>query len=185
MEYVDGENLESVIKRRGRIPLNEIRPLVDEFAAALDYAHQAGFVHRDIKPSNIMLRRDETGFKPVLMDFGLAKMKDMRTNITGSGAIGTIDYMAPEQIEMSQAVDYRADIYALGVVLYEMLTGEKPFSGNPAQVLFAHLQQPPPDPRKIVDDLPESVVYTVGRALSKDPLNRFKSAGDFARALVD
>jgi predicted Ser/Thr protein kinase len=184
MEYVEGEDLGAVIKRRGAIPLREIQPLVTDFAAALDYAHQAGFVHRDIKPSNIMLRQQDAHTKPVLMDFGLAKMKDMRTKITGSGAIGTIDYMAPEQIEESQAVDYRADIYALGVVLYELLTGEKPFSGNPAQILFAHLQQPPPDPRKKVPELPENAVYTVGRALSKDPEDRFKSAGDFAKALI-
>src|SRR6185369_13477347 len=97
-----------------------------------------GLVHRDIKPSNVMVRGDDP-MPAVLMDFGIAKIKDAATRYTGSGAIGTIDYMAPEQIMAAKEVDKRADIYALGVMAYEMLTGEKPFKGGAAQVMFAHL----------------------------------------------
>jgi hypothetical protein len=185
MELVEGRELGEVIKQRGALPFDEVRPFVQNFAAALDYAHQRGLVHRDIKPSNIMLRlqADNETEEAVLMDFGVAKIRD-GTSITGTGAIGTIGYMAPEQIIAAKEVDHRADIYALGVVLYEMLTGERPFKGNPGQVLFAHLQQPVPNPREVNQAIPVQVAYVVMKALSKDPQDRFQSVGELATALT-
>ncbi|MCX9079943.1 MAG: serine/threonine-protein kinase, partial [Candidatus Methanoperedens sp.] len=167
------------------LPADQACTLIRELAAALDYAHAQGLVHRDIKPSNIMLRLkpDSETHEAVLMDFGIAKIQDARTRYTGSGAIGTVDYMAPEQIMAAKEVDHRADIYALGVVLYEMLTGQRPFQGSAGQVLFAHLQQPPPDIRSINPDLPRSIAHAVTRVLSKDPNDRYDSAGAFAEAL--
>jgi hypothetical protein len=185
MELVEGRELSEVIKQRGALPFEEVRQFVQNFAAALDYAHQRGLVHRDIKPSNIMLRMqtDHETEEVVLMDFGVAKIQD-GTSITGTGAIGTIGYMAPEQIIAAKEVDHRADIYALGVVLYEMLTGERPFKCNPGQVLFAHLQQPVPNPREVNQAIPVQAAYVVMKALSKDPNDRFQSVGELAAALV-
>jgi len=185
MEFINGRELSALIKERGRLPFEEARPFVQDSASALDYAHRQGLVHRDIKPSNIMLRlkADKETYEAVLMDFGIAKIQDAHTALTGTGAVGTIDYMAPEQIMAAREVDHRADIYALGVVLYEMLTGERPFKGNPGQVLFAHLQQPPPDPRDIREEVPRHVAHAIMKALEKKPEDRWQSAGELAQAL--
>lgn len=185
MEYIEGQELSDLIQERGRLSIETLLPFISEFAAALDYAHSKGFVHRDIKPSNIMVRTSPDGqLHPVLMDFGVAKMQDARMRITGTGAVGTIGYMAPEQISEAGSVDNRADIYAMGLVLYEILTGQRPFQGNPAQVMFAHLQQPPPDPRKTNPDIPGRVADTILRALSKRPDDRYSSAQALTLALV-
>jgi predicted Ser/Thr protein kinase len=186
LEYVDGQELAAIIKQRGAIPLDEVRPFVHNFAEALDYAHRHKLVHRDLKPSNIMIRLKSDGVtrEAVLMDFGVAKIQDAQTNLTGTGAIGTIDYMAPEQIMAAGAVDHRADIYALGVVLYEMLTGEHPFKGSPGQILFAHLQQPAPDPRTVRGDILVPVADAIMKAMAKAPDKRFQSAGEFAAVVI-
>ena len=130
-----------------------------------------------------MLRREDP-IETILMDFGIAKIEDSKTRLTGSGAIGTIDYMAPEQILTAKTVDARADVYALGVIAYEMLTGEQPFKGSVAQILFAHLQQPPPDPRDINDEIPRPIAKAIMQAMAKKPEDRFQSAGEFAAALM-
>jgi predicted Ser/Thr protein kinase len=184
LEYVEGRELSDIIREQGRLTLDEARVYCKHFAAALDYAHQRGLIHRDIKPSNIMIRTlGPNENQAVLMDFGIAKLQNARTRVTGTGVIGTLDYMAPEQIMASGEVDARADIYAMGVVLYEMLTGQKPFRGNTGQILFAHLQQPAPDPRTIVPDLQSSVALAVMQAMAKKPEERFSTAGEFAAAL--
>jgi serine/threonine-protein kinase len=140
-------------------------------------------VHRDIKPSNIMVRRtsDERP-EAVLMDFGVAKIRESQTALTSTGAVGTIQYMAPEQIRAAQTVDARADIYALGVTVYEMVTGVLPFRGNAGQLVFAHLHEQPRDPRQLVPDLPEPAAHAIMRALRKQPEERFQTALDFAVA---
>jgi serine/threonine-protein kinase len=185
MEFIEGRELGNLIHERGAIPLDEAYPFMADFAAGLDYAHQHNLVHRDIKPSNIMIRRNADGETPqaVLMDFGIAKVQDAQTALTGTGAIGTIDYMAPEQILAAKGVDHRADIYALGVVLYEMLTGQRPFKGSVGQILFAHLQQPSPDPRDVCSDLPASTAHAILKAMAKNPDERFQSAREFAESL--
>lgn len=184
MEYIEGDDLSKMLKSGGILPLEAARPILQQVAAALDYAHGAGFIHRDIKPSNIMLRPAPDGSQQaVLMDFGVAKMRDSQTMLTGSGVVGTIDYMAPEQIKEAGTVDQRADIYAFGLVAYELLTGTRPFKGNVAQVMFMHLQQPPPDPREHNDTIPGETAAAILRALAKDPAERFDSAGAFVTAL--
>ncbi len=185
LEYVEGVDLGDYLRERGALPADEVCGWVRELASALDYAHGQGLVHRDIKPSNIMLRlkADNETHEAVLMDFGIAKVQDARTRYTGSGAIGTVDYMAPEQIMAAKEVDHRADIYALGIVLYEMLTGQRPFQGSPGQVLFAHLQQPAPDPRDLNPTVPRPLAKAVTQALAKKPDERFQTAGDFAAEL--
>lgn len=185
MEYVAGVELGDHIRARGGLGYEDARDVIRDVASALDYMHGQGMIHRDIKSSNIMLRLrdDQETYQAILMDFGLIKMRDAESDLTGTGAIGTIDYMAPEQIQMAHEVDHRADIYALGVVLYEMLTGQKVFKGTLAQVMFAHIMQPVPNPRDLVPDLPHPVAAAVLKALEKDPERRFQSAGEFAAAL--
>lgn len=184
MEYIEGQELSTLLKEQGALRFEAVLPFICEFAVALDYAHNKGFVHRDIKPSNIMVRTDADGqMHPVLMDFGIAKLQDAQTHLTGTGAVGTIGYMSPEQISEAGSVDQRADIYALGLVLYEILTGQRPFQGNPTQVMFAHLQQPPPDPRKTNPDIPVQASNAILRALAKRPDDRYPSAQAMITAL--
>jgi predicted Ser/Thr protein kinase len=180
MEYVTGQDLCDYLKVGDKLDEETATKIMHNICAALDTAHQKGYVHRDLKPANIMIK---TNGEAVLMDFGVTKMADATSSLTGTGAIGTIDYMAPEQIMSSRAVDRRADIYALGVMLYEVMTGEKPFSGSPAQVMFAHLQQPPPDPRDVHEAIPRPIARAIMQAMSKKPEDRFQSAGEFAQAL--
>lgn len=181
MELLEGVTLYRYLKQHGPLPLETVRLLVERLASALDYIHGCGLVHRDLKPSNVMVNLD-LPWRVKLMDFGIAKAASA-TNITGTGAIGTIDYMAPEQIKESQRVDHRADLYALAVITYEMLTATRPFSGSPAQVMFAHLYQPPPPLRLALPSAPEVVEAVLLRAMAKEAVDRFSTAGAFARAL--
>lgn len=121
----------------------------------------------------------------VLTDFGIAKILDARTAMTGTGSVlGTFDYIAPEQIEASTTVDGRADVYAFGVMVYQMLTGELPFKhNNPGALLIAHMTQPPPDPRQIAPDLSSNPAYAIQRAMAKNPIERFVTAGEFVAKL--
>lgn len=175
MEYIEGQDLGDIIKAQGKFDTETAIQIITDICEALSLAHEQGYVHRDLKPSNIMLRENGAA---VLMDFGISKIQDAKT-ITGTGAVGTIQYMAPEQIISSKDVDHRADIYALGCVLYQMLTGETPFSGGAAQVMFAQIQQPAPDPRDIQPDIPEHLADAILKALEKDPEKRFNSAMEF------
>lgn len=180
MEYIDGQDLGEMLKGGGMLTIETAGRIMSEICSALDVAHRAGYVHRDIKPSNIMLRRNG---QAMLMDFGISKANDTH-ELTGTGAVGTIHYMAPEQIISSKDVDHRADIYALACVFYHMLIGEAPFTGAAAQVMFAQLQQPPPDPRDKDNTVPESLADAILRALAKTPDERFDSAGAFSEALA-
>lgn len=193
MEYIDGQELSQALKQRRRFALGEAIPILKDIASALDYAHQQGLVHRDVKPSNIILQpvtdAGRSGglphpYRAVLMDFGIAKIRDAHTAITGTGLIGTLDYAAPEQILAAKTVDAQADIYALGVLAYQMLTGELPFKrDNVGALVFAHLNQPSPDARLLVPDLPEAAAQAIRKAMAKKSEERFATAGEFVAAL--
>ena len=184
MEYLSGPNLHSLLKDEGRINLDRSLILLKSIASALDYAHQRGFVHRDVKPSNIMLDKSRDAERAVLTDFGIVKIADANTRITASRVLGTFDYIAPEQIQSSEAVDGRADLYALGVMTYQMLTGSVPFQRpNTGALLLAHLTAPPPDVREMVPEMPSEVSYAIQRAMAKMPEERFDTALDFINAL--
>ncbi|MBN1177603.1 MAG: protein kinase [Anaerolineae bacterium] len=189
MEYIDGVDLAKYLQEHGALELVLIRSVMRDLASALDHAHVQGLVHRDVKPSNVMLQpAAQAGGLPraILTDFGIAKILSHNTGATKTGMMmGTLDYMAPEQIRTAGQVDGRADVYALGVMLYQMLTGELPFpADNPGAVLVAHLQQPVPDPRLARPDVPENVALAVLRALEKDADYRFATAGALVEALV-
>ena len=145
MEYVEGVTLERVIQERGELPWREVVDLGIQLCDALHYAHEKSVVHRDLKPSNLMITADG---KLKLTDFGIAKDLDRTTQLTAPGrTLGTAAYMAPEQIRGTPAVSHKTDLYALGVLFYQMLTGKPPFEGASAVVLMhCHLNEPPPRP---------------------------------------
>jgi hypothetical protein len=181
LEFVDGQDLAALLKQHGPLNIADACALLGDVAAALDHAHAQDIVHRDIKPSNIMVY-DE--YRAKVMDFGIAKLQSALTSMTGSGMIGTIDYMAPEQIMAAKEVTAAADVYALGIVAYELLTGQPPFPrGNAGATVFAHIQQPPPDARDVLPDLPRETARALQRAMAKAPAERYDSAAAFVAAL--
>ena len=185
MEYLNGMNLSAALKERGQFAIDQLLPLLHDVCGALDYAHQAGLVHRDIKPSNVMLDSTRGASRAVLTDFGIAKFSHALTNITASAVLGTFDYIAPEQIEAATRVDGRADIYSLGVMTYQLLTGALPFKrSSTGAILLAHMTTPPPDPRELMPALPRSTAQAIQRAMAKTPNERFATATEFVVALA-
>lgn len=185
MEFIDGESLEQMIKRRGPIPAHECLPLFRQALAGVAAAHRAGIVHRDLKPSNLMVTRERV---VKVMDFGIAKRQGVAgATKVSSTSIGSPLYMAPEQI-LGRAVDCRTDIYSLGLTLYQLLSGRPPFNprGKAEFVLLnAHVNDLPEPPTVYCADIPQPLVDAVMRALAKDPEARFQSADEFLRALPD
>jgi eukaryotic-like serine/threonine-protein kinase len=184
MPLVGGESLRDRIGREGALPIAEAVRLATEVASALDYAHRQGVVHRDIKPENILLQDGHA----MVADFGIAKALSSGTGgatITATGvAVGTPAYMAPEQVLAERDVDGRADIYALGCVLFEMITGAPPFHGGSAQaVMSRHAKDAVPSIRSVRPSVPTELERTVTRALAKTPADRFRSAAEFSDAL--
>jgi serine/threonine-protein kinase len=178
MELLEGETLDHWLHRYGAMTPPQAGQLLQQLASALDYAHGRGIVHRDIKPSNIMLSPDG---QVKLMDFGLVRAGE-GSQLTRSGVVlGTPEYMAPEQA-LGESVDGCADVYALGVVLYRMLTGHVPFSrSTPYAVTYAHIHEPPPPLRTLRPDLPPAVEAVVLKALAKQPAERYGRAGQLAQ----
>jgi len=185
MEWIDGETLLTRMNQTPPLTVRESLVIIAEIASALDASHAAGIVHRDVKPSNILLRRTDQAVRAVLTDFGIVKLMNDKTLSSRESFVGTPYYVAPEQITTSTTIDHRADIYGLGLVAYQLLVGRHPFKMSRAAVVFAHLNQPPPDPRSINPDLPISTSEALLKALAKSPNNRFNSAGAFAAALAD
>jgi serine/threonine protein kinase len=178
--YVRGAPLSERIASEGALSLSEALRLVSDIAGALEALHARGLVHRDVKPANVMV--DERG-AAALTDFGLARGV-AETVLTKTGmVVGTVDYLAPELIRGEQA-DRSSDVYALGCLLYECLAGAPPFADRAyVETLLAHVRDEPPDLGDLRADLPESVSWTVQKALAKDPAQRPKSAAAYARLL--
>lgn len=185
MPYVAGGTLREVLEQRGILPLNEVLPIIEQAAAALDYAHQQGIVHRDLKPGNILFHADG---RVLLADFGLAKVlketTDSDSTLTSLGTvIGTPEYLSPEQATGSQ-IDPRTDIYSLGVILYQMLGGCVPFTGaTPVAIAIKHTMEEPPPITDKNPALPHGVVAVIMKAMAKRPEQRYASAGELAQAL--
>jgi eukaryotic-like serine/threonine-protein kinase len=180
-EYIDGENLKELVVRKGRLDVGEALEIAVEIARGLAFAHENGLVHRDVKPQNVLLNGDG---RAKVTDFGIARSVDVEHSVTQTGTVlGTSTYIAPEQAS-GQPVDAQTDVYALGVVLYEMLTGELPFPGeNFVAVAMKHVHEPPPNSLDKRRDLPLRVAAAIDRALEKDPSHRFPTMDAFAAEL--
>jgi serine/threonine-protein kinase len=180
MELVEGDSLESLVAA-GRLPLEESVSIIQQVLAALSHAHAQRVVHRDVSPSNIFVTRDR---RVKLTDFGLAAMtEDLRSTQNGA-FLGSFHYMSPEQVRAIGPVDARSDIYSCGVVLYEMVTGRKPFNyDNAFSLMQAHVEQTPLPPVSINPNIPAGLSEAILKAMEKDPANRFASAAAFRDAL--
>ena len=183
MPYVPGSDLRTVLRREGRLEPRRAVELVSQVADALDEAHRVGLVHRDVKPGNILIADDTEGEHAYACDFGLARHVSSVSSLTGErGFVGTIDYVAPEQIE-GATIDGRADVYSLGCVLFECLSGEKPFDrDSELSVVFAHLNEPPPRLSELRQELPAEFDEVIATALAKAPSERYSTCGDLAGA---
>ncbi len=182
MPLFEGETLRDRLDREGQLPIDDALTIADAVARGLDYAHEKGIVHRDVKPENILLSGDDIG----LADFGIARAVVQAAEgdkLTASGiVVGTPSYMSPEQAA-AEKVDGRADIYALGCVLYEMLSGGEPFTAPTVQGLLArHVHDPVPDVRTVRPEVSAPVWFAIQTAMAKDPGDRFKTAGEFLAA---
>ncbi len=191
MEFLDGKTLKEVIQAEGPLPLPRVVEIINQVAGALDAAHREGVVHRDLKSDNIMLIEAPNGSDwAKVLDFGIAKIKES-TGQTDPGLtapnliIGTPQYMSPEQCSQASEIDSRSDIYSLGVIIYEMLTGHVPFTADsPTAIMMKQLQEPPPSVLEERDDLPPQVGMVITSAMAKRPEDRFQSAGELSDALA-
>ena len=181
MRYVEGTDLRAMIEQKGKIPPDEAARIISEVGSALDAAHARGLVHRDVKPGNVLM--GESG-QAYLTDFGLTKHAASTSGLTKTGMfVGTLDYIAPEQLQGGE-VDARVDVYALGCVLYQTLTGQVPYprDSEPAKI-WAHMQEPPPSVTASAD-VPPQFEDVIQRAMAKKPEERYPSAGDLGRAAL-
>ena len=184
-EFVEGENLRTVLERRGRLPVREALPYVLQIAAGLAHAAERGVVHRDIKPSNIIIT---PAGRAKLVDMGLARCLGPHrdSDLTQSGVtLGTFDYISPEQALEPRNADVRSDIYSLGCTFYHMVTGRPPVpEGTAAKKLHHHQHVPPTDPRKLVPGLPDEVALVLDRMMAKDARSRYQTAGEVVQHLL-
>ncbi len=181
MEYVEGKELKDVLTERVQLPVVEAVDIFSQVCSGLEHAHSKGIVHRDLKPANIFMLADGTA---KIADFGIARIQD--AEITGEGEIlGTPYYMSPEQL-MAKKIDARSDLFSLAIVLYESLTGQKPFAGDSIpQIMLQILQDNPKLPTAICPSIPASFNGLLSQALEKDPDRRYQTAGDFLKALKE
>ena len=189
MEYLDGRTLKEVIKREGPMPLARVVEIVRQVAGALDAAHGQGVVHRDLKSDNIMLSQTTGADWAKVLDFGIAKIQQPEgihdPDITAANlVVGTPQYMSPEQCSQTGTIDARSDIYSLGVIVYEMLAGHVPFTGeSPTVIMMKQVQDRPPSILAARADLPAGIDQAIAKALAKQPADRFQTAGEFSETL--
>lgn len=181
MEYVQGENLKDYLSRRGPLTPQTVAEMGQQVAAALAHAHCRGIIHRDIKPHNLLVSPEG---QVKVTDFGIARAA-AASSLTETGVVlGSVHYFSPEQAQ-GGAVDARSDIYALGVVLYELLTGEPPFTGDsPIAIALSHLDSEPPAVAELCPYVPEDLEQAIMKAMAKDPAHRYQTAGELNRALA-
>lgn len=190
MEFLDGRTLKDVIRSEGPMPLSRAVEIVRQVSGALDVAHQQGVVHRDLKSDNIMLSQTNGGDWAKVLDFGIAKIQQSEgtrdNDITAANlVIGTPQYMSPEQCSQTGTIDARSDVYSLGVIVFEMLTGRVPFTGeSPTVIMMKQVQDEPPSVLEARPDLPAGIDQLMAKALAKQPKDRFQTAGELSAALT-
>jgi predicted Ser/Thr protein kinase len=181
MEYLEGQTLEQLIKKQVHFSYKIIATIVSQICQALEYAHDQGIVHRDIKPANIMVLPD---YSIKVMDFGIARVDSSSMTRTGI-AMGTPNYIAPELLQ-GKLADRRCDIFSLGVVIYELLTGRRPFKGeNLTALIYSIVNDDPPPPSSINDNIPLLFDHVAVKALRKNPLERYQKASELRAAIAD
>ena len=179
MAYVDGQDLETIIRRKGRLPLEEALAIARQLCRALESAHAENVVHRDLKPQNVLIDQQDNAF---ILDFGLARTIETGATLAGE-MMGTPRYMSPEQAE-GLAIDHRSDLYAIGLILYEMVTGDLPFESQTVmQAMYQRVTQPPKNPKLLNPDLPDRFVAVILKCLEKDPAQRYQNAAELLREL--
>lgn len=179
MRFMNGGSLSDVIEK-GSVPLEDTARIVEKIAQGLAHAHRKGIVHRDLKPDNILF--DETG-EPFISDFGVAKLSESTSNLTGSGVIGTPAYMSPEQAQGIE-IDHRSDVYGLGVIVYQMLSGHQPYSADtPMGVVVKHITEPVPEILKVLPTLKPEIDAIIKTAMAKDRTQRYENTIELAKAL--
>jgi serine/threonine protein kinase len=187
MEYCDGESLRDLLKKEGQLSLPAVADITKEVAAGLNAAHQAGIIHRDVKPDNIMVIEHGGAISAKVVDFGIARLTNQAHPLTQDGTIlGSASYMSPEQASglTGDKIDARADVYSLGMVVYEMLTGRVAFKGVTwAELIHKQIYEKPPSPTQFKSDIPVAVERVVLKALEKNPAERYYSATGFAKDL--
>jgi serine/threonine-protein kinase len=187
MEYLEGVTLKDLIRSKGPLPLQIGLSIAKQMCNGLEAAHLQGVVHRDIKPQNVLILPETGELK--IMDFGVARISEVKgeaSGLTAAGAVvGTPDYMPPEQVQ-GQPADFRSDIYSLGVVLYEVFTGELPFRGDTvAGILLGHIQKAPPPPRTLNPGLAPALEALILRCMEKSPARRYPRVGDILADLAN
>jgi eukaryotic-like serine/threonine-protein kinase len=190
MEYIDGKTLKEIIREEGPMPLTRVVEIIRQVGGALDAAHEQGVVHRDLKSENIMLLNSVGSDYAKVLDFGIAKIKEPTgeydPGLTAPDlVIGTPQYMSPEQCSQTSEIDARSDLYSLGVIIYEMLVGHVPFTGqSPTAIMMKHMQHEAPSVLQERPDLPSEVGRVVQRALAKRPDDRYQHVGDLVDDLT-
>jgi serine/threonine-protein kinase len=181
MRLMPGGSLADYLKQKGALTLPDVSRIFNRLAPALDHAHAKGVIHRDLKPGNILFDQNGDSY---LSDFGIAKLTQSSASFTGSAIVGTPSYMSPEQAKSEAVVDGRSDVYALGAILFELLTGQTPYKGDtPMGVVVKHITEPVPRILTVDPNLPADCETLIARAMAKDPNARYQTAGEFASAL--
>jgi eukaryotic-like serine/threonine-protein kinase len=182
MEFIEGASLKELIVKNGTVPVADAIRLTGEICDGIGYAHEKGLIHRDLKPQNILLTRDG---RSKVTDFGIAKQVGDQTLTQAGFTLGTVQYFSPEQAK-GQTATPQSDIYSIGIILYEMLTGRIPFEGdNPVAIAIKHIEEAPPVPRRFNPSIPSALEAIVMRAMSKNPAQRYASAAAMKKALQD
>jgi len=177
MEFLEGRELRDILDDGRRLPVDQVLDLVAQVARGLAYAHENGVVHRDVKPSNIMVGRDD---HVKITDFGIARMASSAVRTQSGMVLGSPKYMSPEQV-MGKKIDQRSDVFSLGVMLYEMLAGEAPFTGDSINaIMYQTLNFSPPPPGTLNPAVPDMLNFIVAKALAKNMDNRYPDASEFA-----
>jgi serine/threonine protein kinase len=186
MRYIDGTDLDRLLANGARLAPGRAAALIAQVASGLDAAHERGIVHRDVKPANVLLDGPTDEPHAILTDFGLMKNLNSKVQLTMAGSfVGTCNYASPEQL-LSEGIDARTDVYALGCMLFQALTGQVPYPrSSSAATMFAHLEAPVPTVTEVAPDVPAAFDEVIARAMAKDASARFASAGELGRAAVD